>query len=182
MIDSLLKEARVKLNDLDLMTFAHGPGSFTGIRLAISAIQGLVISTQIPVLGISSLQNLAQSFYEEYGHEEIAICVNAYMSEVYYGLYRIDEGFAVMQEADKLLKPDALPTPQNKLNLVGIGNAWKNYSDLLSFQPQQIYPDYLPRAASLLKLANSPLLQQKIGTLESLNPCYLRTESAWLKQ
>ena len=59
MVDEVLKEANITLNDLDLLAFGRGPGSFTGVRIATGMIQGLALGTGLKVAGISTLEAMA---------------------------------------------------------------------------------------------------------------------------
>ena len=55
LIDEVLKSSDVKLEDVDVFGCSVGPGSFTGLRIAISTIKGLAQSLQKPVIGASTL-------------------------------------------------------------------------------------------------------------------------------
>merc|ERR1712137_1469841 len=59
MVDEVLKETNITLNDLDLLAFGRGPGSFTGVRIATGMIQGLALGTGLKVAGISTLEAMA---------------------------------------------------------------------------------------------------------------------------
>ncbi len=59
-LDEILKEARVGLNDLQAVVVVRGPGSFTGIRIGVSAAKGLAEGLAIPVIGLSRLELLAR--------------------------------------------------------------------------------------------------------------------------
>ena len=65
MIDALLGEAKVSLNQLDALAFGCGPGSFTGVRIAVSVMQGLGYAMNLPLIPVSSLAALAQAAYVE---------------------------------------------------------------------------------------------------------------------
>ena len=65
MIDEVLKQANVKLNQLDGLVFGRGPGSFTGVRIGIGVAQGLAFSSDLTVFGVSTLQAMAQQAFEK---------------------------------------------------------------------------------------------------------------------
>ena len=55
-IDSFLQEAELTYSDLDCIGVAHGPGSYTGLRLGVSVGKSIGFIHQIPVIGVSSLE------------------------------------------------------------------------------------------------------------------------------
>lgn len=60
-VDEALEEARVRLNDIDLFAAASGPGSFTGIRVGLAAVQGWATAFRRPAVGISTLEAVAEA-------------------------------------------------------------------------------------------------------------------------
>src|SRR6266508_2582198 len=79
-VRALLAEARLDLAALDGIAFGAGPGSFTGLRIACGIAQGLALASGLPVIGISSLEAIAQ----ESGESRVVACIDARMREVYY--------------------------------------------------------------------------------------------------
>lgn len=83
MLDALLREAGVKLAQLDGIAFGMGPGSFTGVRIACGVAQGLAMGADLPVMGVCTLQALAQAS----GHNKVIAALDARMGEVYRAAY-----------------------------------------------------------------------------------------------
>src|SRR5688572_32668525 len=65
---------------LDAVAFGAGPGAFTGLRIACAVAQGLAFARGLPVIGICTLEALAQ----ESGAARVVACIDARMREVYY--------------------------------------------------------------------------------------------------
>src|SRR5215475_5372085 len=80
MLERLLADAGLGTAQLDAVAFGAGPGSFTGLRIACGVAQGIAFSRNLPALGISTLEAIA----EEAGAQRVAACVDARMNEVYY--------------------------------------------------------------------------------------------------
>ena len=89
-VDQILKETGTELTDIDLLAVAHGPGSFTGIRVGVSAWKGLASGANIPITGISTLDALAARTHTKDG--TVCVLLDAKMGEVYSSIYSFDNG------------------------------------------------------------------------------------------
>ncbi|WP_413699336.1 tRNA (adenosine(37)-N6)-threonylcarbamoyltransferase complex dimerization subunit type 1 TsaB [Psychromonas sp. KJ10-10] len=63
-VESVLAEAKLAINDIDVVAYGRGPGSFTGVRIGISIAQGLAFGIEKPMVGVSTLQAMAQQAYK----------------------------------------------------------------------------------------------------------------------
>ena len=104
-IAALLDGARVSINDLGLLAFSHGPGSFTGLRIGVSTIKGLAWSAGIPVAGVSTLEALA--YNARYSNLPVCPVLDARKKEVYAALYGFSNGVPRAVIPDTALTPDA---------------------------------------------------------------------------
>lgn len=101
----ILTDAGASTRDLDLLAVAAGPGSFTGLRVGIAAIQGLAMALDRRVVAVSALQALAHA--ARAGTEPIATWMDAQRGEVYAALFD--------QSGRQAIEPTAL-TPSDTLN------------------------------------------------------------------
>ena len=121
--DRCLKSAGLSVSDVDAFAVAQGPGSFTGIRIGISAVKGLAFDTGKPVYGISTLEAMAcGAMLEEY-----VICpvMDARCRQVYTALFETSGGALVRKTEDMPLKLEELEAllqkQERKILLIGDG-------------------------------------------------------------
>ena len=88
-ITALLTKNKLSLRNLNYIVYGQGPGSFTGLRIAVGVVQGLAFGLNIPVVPVSSLACLAQAQYRRSGQQQIVSALHARKEEVYLGKYRI---------------------------------------------------------------------------------------------
>jgi tRNA threonylcarbamoyladenosine biosynthesis protein TsaB len=109
-IMDLLRQADLRLQDLDAICFGSGPGSFTGLRTACSVAQGLAYGAGVPVLAVPSLLALAQSARAHHASQATQGCVSALldarMDQVYAASYAFaGEAWTTVQDPG-LLSPE----------------------------------------------------------------------------
>jgi tRNA threonylcarbamoyladenosine biosynthesis protein TsaB len=103
MINTVIGLSGITVSDLDGFVVTKGPGSFTGLRIGISAIKGLALANSKPIIGVSSLDALAtQNSFSPY-----LICpfLDARRGEVYFSRYRIESGILKKEIDEDVLPP-----------------------------------------------------------------------------
>jgi len=165
MINELLEEANIDLQQLDAIAFGVGPGSFTGVRLAASIVQGLALANNTPIIKISTLRALAQEIFEKLGDTKLFIALDARMEEVYWGEYQIDsDGIMQAMTPDKLIKVECIK----------VDNAAKIYNDIFIKDC-----DVNLQARTIAKIAAVDFAKGLVTTADQALPVYLREEIAW---
>lgn len=183
MIDALLKDAQMKLNQLHAIAFGAGPGSFTGIRIAASVVQGLAFPCDLPVILLSTLAIMAQGAYRTFNTKRAVVAIDARMNEVYWGGYQLDEINCMRPViADQLSKPVDLFFSKDQ-DWFGMGNAWKIYPEV--GQKISVYAnavDFYPHAQDAVRLAVLDWQNSRFVKAENALPIYLRGTGAWKKE
>ncbi|HIJ55827.1 MAG TPA: tRNA (adenosine(37)-N6)-threonylcarbamoyltransferase complex dimerization subunit type 1 TsaB [Deltaproteobacteria bacterium] len=101
LIDQVLQISRVSLKDIDGFAVTRGPGSFTGLRIGISTIKGFAASSGKPMVGVSTLDALAnQADVTPY---LICTVIDARKEEVYFGRYRRVGGVLIKETEEEVL-------------------------------------------------------------------------------
>jgi len=191
MVDELLKAAECTMNDLDGIIFGQGPGSFTGVRIGIGVTQGLAFSANLSVVGVSTLQAMAQQALIEHGQTCVISAIDARMSEVYTGYYEADSNNVMQPKtAERVLSPTLLK--QHYIDTVGldidnlpygVGTGWEAYkADLAELKANDGEPDILfPHAQAMLLIGQLAFEQNKGVDAEYAQPVYVRDTVSWKK-
>ncbi len=173
MVQILLDEFALKLSGLDAIAVGVGPGSFTGIRIAIGIAQGLAYGADLPIIPVSSLQVLAQSVWREFHAENVLVAQDAYMGEFYYAGYHLnDQGIMQPAVTERLIKPDQMGIPIDR-KWTGVGNAWPQDAEL------EVLTNCYPHAQDLLTIAHDAFERGRFCPADEVVPVYLRGKDAW---
>src|SRR3712207_747974 len=87
-LESMLKLADMKIDDIDLLAVCIGPGSFTGIRIAVATAKAIAHVRNLPIIGVNSLESLSYSLYD--ANTVIVPILDAQANQVYTGSYELD--------------------------------------------------------------------------------------------
>ncbi len=175
-----LKRLKIKKQDLDLLIWGMGPGSFTGLRIGLAALKGFHIGLKKKAFGGSSLDLIALGSGMAEG--ELAVCVDARRERIYTAIYEFHQG-----EIKKVLEESSLSYDELieklKPGTTITGDALKTYGDLIrsKFGKEMLFlkPTFwYPRALFLFHLYDSKPGWLKPLTLKSMTPQYLRVSEA----
>jgi tRNA threonylcarbamoyladenosine biosynthesis protein TsaB len=103
-VHRIFKDSGMTLDDMDGVAVSIGPGSFTGIRVAVSTAKGLACPANKPVIPVSSLLGLAQRFATS--HRLVCPLFDARKGEVYSALFRFKEGDAQVVSQETVVSPE----------------------------------------------------------------------------
>lgn len=177
MLDAVLQEAGCVLSGLDGIAFGAGPGSFTGVRIACGVTQGLALGANLPVLGICTLQALAQAT----GHDKVIATLDARMAEVYHAAYekRGDDWTTVC--VPTLCHPGNVPQISGA-DWYGVGSGFLAQGEALrtAYANQLVGVDNqaVPRAAAIAALSASGFAAGQGVDAAEAHPLYLRDKVA----
>ena len=161
---------------IEAVAFGAGPGAFTGLRIACALAQGLAFARSLPVIGISTLEALAQ----ESGAARVVACIDARMREVYYAALEKRAGRWHEVIAPQCVPPQSAPRPPGDA-WMGAGNGFEVYA-VLKRKVSSVRSEIHPTAIAVAQLA-APRLAAGEGVDAALAvPVYLRDKVAFTKE
>lgn len=174
-IENLLRQQNIWYQDLDLIATTNGPGSFTGVRIGLTAARTMNLATQIPLILLNSLEIIAYKYRKITGR--ILVVLDAKMDEFFIGEFLAQNNKIIQVKAPSLIKADEIlkHLPQEGFLLVGSGkkivtDLIKNSSLTHDFSASD--EDDFIEGGLIGLLAYEKLLDQKAS--ENFDPLYLR--------
>ncbi len=182
LLENLLKTATLSLSDMDVIAVAAGPGSFTGLRIGVSAAKGLAWSLDKPCCGVSTLEAMAENGRS---FEGTVICaMDARRQQIYNAIFdcrggeltrRCDDRAVALAQVAEELRDDPAP------KLV-IGDGAQLCCDYLTAQgiACRMAPPALrfQQAAGVALAAERMALAGNTVSAQELTPTYLRLSQA----
>lgn len=171
MLERLLAGAGCNAGDVQAVAFGAGPGAFTGLRIACGLAQGIAFARGLPVVGISSLEAMA----EESGAGRVVACLDARMGEVYHAALEKDGDRWREVTPARCSRPAAFTVPAGE-GWIGCGNGFEAYGPM---GMARVLPGVHPTAEAVARLA-APRLAAGEGVDAALAaPNYVRDKVAF---
>ncbi|MCD6585995.1 MAG: tRNA (adenosine(37)-N6)-threonylcarbamoyltransferase complex dimerization subunit type 1 TsaB [Desulfobacteraceae bacterium] len=186
MIHAILDICHLTVKDLDGFAVTIGPGSFTGLRIGLSAIKGLALATGKPVVGVSTLEVLA---YQVFGTEKL-VCpmMDARRNEVYTARYHFkDQNYFNDQKIECtqlpwVASPDkAIENINEPCILVGDGSM--RYQELIktTLGPMAVFANFTQHVIRASTVGHIAMQQFKLNDTDDVSrmePFYIRKSDA----
>ncbi len=178
MADELLREAGIRLEDVDGVAFGRGPGGFTGLRVAAGIAQGLAAGAGRPIVPVSNLAAIAAGAGRAMAVDRVLACMDARMGQVYWAAYENALGIPRAISEERLTGPDdveaASGTPWQ-----GAGHGFSAYPAIairLGARLAGFDAGLLPHAADIARIAAADLAAGRGRPAAQGLPVYLRDD------
>ena len=185
MLREILADGDLLAQGVTALAYGTGPGSFTGLRIAASAVQGLAFSAGLPAVPVSTLACQAQTALRlSLVSSDDLVCsiLDARINEVYHACYRYRDGLPEQVTAPAACTPDTFDLPDGVSILVGNGcDLAGQFAHQLSSRIDALHANVLPHARDLIPLALAALDRGETQSPAEVQPVYVRDEISWKK-
>lgn len=184
MITDMLKNAGLAVSDVDALAIAHGPGSFTGVRIGVAAVKGLSFADDLPCVGVSTLEAMALRFDGVPYTGRILTAMDARCNQIYTALFACDNGVITRLTPDKALPiaevGERLKNETSPILVMGDGaelcyRALHEIVPILSLAPVSLR---LQHAVGVARAAVAAVADGQAVSGDALLPVYLRLPQA----
>jgi tRNA threonylcarbamoyladenosine biosynthesis protein TsaB len=170
-IDEVLKQTEFNLKDLDAIAVSKGPGSYTGLRIGVSAAKGLCYSLDKPLISVLTLQSLARQVNPKSGY--IVPMLDARRKEVYSAVYNFKHELIRNTEAlvlDNYSFQDLLINDE----VCFIGSGVEKTKELIQHKNAIFLEDKLPSANDMNVLSFDKYRSGELEDVAYFEPYYLK--------
>lgn len=177
-IDEAIKQARLKPSDLDAICVSKGPGSYTGLRIGVSAAKGLCYGLEIPLLSVGSLEamaNLVKTNFKN-GLADISfLCpmIDARRMEVYTQLFDVD--LKVLQSVSaEIIDEQSFASELEKGKIVFFGDGAAKCKEIIQHPNAVFLNDFKTSSSGMISLAEAKFADQQFEDVAYFEPYYLK--------
>jgi tRNA threonylcarbamoyladenosine biosynthesis protein TsaB len=179
-IGEILSESGVKIKDLDAIAVSKGPGSYTGLRIGVSAAKGISYRTGIPLIGIETLLVMFHGMKDEDRsdkHEsgDVVYCpmLDARRMEVYYCLFDRN-GNRLNDITAEIIGENSFSGIPPEKQMIFFGNGALKCEGIMKRENSVFYPDFEISAEFMRKPAYNAFSKQQFEDTAYFEPFYLK--------
>ena len=175
-IEELLSKSDREFKDLNAVAVSKGPGSYTGLRIGVSACKGLCYGLNIPLIAIETLEVLARTYLEEHeiAEQDLLIpMIDARRMEVYTAIF--DKTLNKIKETEAhILQNNSFDEFINKSSCHFIGDGAEKSELLFKRDNTKFTPNIYPSAKVMAQIVEQAFIAQKFEDTAYFEPYYLK--------
>lgn len=181
-VDQIMRDTKLEWEQIDGIAVSLGPGSFTGLRIGLSTAKGLAMAAERPMLGVPTLNGLAQQVIAP-PNSLICALLDARKKEVYAAFFKCNgDGIPEKISNDMVMQPDKLTDLIDKPTIL-IGDGAVIYHDFFkkTLDKSAIFASprsFFPRAATIGRLASGMFANHDFIDPANAVPIYVRPSEA----
>lgn len=176
-VDEVLKSANKTIQDLSAVAVSMGPGSYTGLRIGVSAAKGLCYALDIPLIAVSTLEAMTSGIMsrnEELNVDLYCPMIDARRMEVYTAIFN-DALEQILPIEAKIIDEFSFEELLKEKRILFFGDGAGKCQQLFADIPNaQFLPDFVNSAKDMAKLANQKFRSAQFENVAYFEPYYLK--------
>lgn len=169
-IQEILEENNIQLEDLDGIAISEGPGSYTGLRIGVSAAKGLCYSLGLPLIAVPTLTSLASQVQEK---AIIIPMMDARRMEVYTAVFD-EAGAQIEATSAKILEEDSYASYLDRGKVYFIGSGVEKFEKICRHPNANFIHGKLPSAGEMVRIADDKYKKGDLEDVAYFVPYYLK--------
>jgi tRNA threonylcarbamoyladenosine biosynthesis protein TsaB len=170
-IDDVLRELNMSMSGLDAIAVSKGPGSYTGLRIGVSAAKGLCYALDIPLISVPTLKAMAHCVKKE-AHFKIPM-LDARRMEVYSAVFDANND-EVRETRAEILNEGSFSEYLDAGKVIFLGSGVSKFQGLIDHPNAVFLPEAMPSAADLGAIAEYKHKKSDIENVAYFEPYYLK--------
>jgi len=187
MLRELLSSGDLRSQGIEAIAYGCGPGSFTGLRIAASAVQGLAYANGLPAIPVSTLACQAQTALRHgcvNPGEYVLSALDARINEIYWSLFRVEDSIVRHCEGPVVCAPAQIEIGEEVAEISGVGSGFgyrDDMPDAVTARLKSVAGEVLPSARDMIPLALEMFARGETRAAAEVLPVYVREEVSWKK-
>src|SRR3954469_18247061 len=171
-ISRLLSENELKKSDIDAFAAATGPGSFTGLRIGLTAVKGVAEILRKPIAAVSVLEACVLTSGINYDDACVFAALDAQRNEVYLGEYMLSRGIATKKDELLVTREEFVTRAQGRVAVTPDEELVKTARSAVVLRIER------PTSADIARIGLQKIARGEIVTVEELDANYIRRSDA----
>ncbi|MDF4202030.1 tRNA (adenosine(37)-N6)-threonylcarbamoyltransferase complex dimerization subunit type 1 TsaB [Maribacter sp. SA7] len=171
-IEEVMKEASLKMEDLEAVAVSKGPGSYTGLRIGVSAAKGLCYALGIPLISISTLKSMASQV--KINNDEVLIPVlDARRMEVYSSVFDAELN-EIRETKAEVIDENSFKEYINSKHIHFLGSGAEKIKELFPLESITYHCDVVPSAKEMASISSDKFNASNFEDVAYFEPYYLK--------
>ncbi len=175
-IEEILHKNHINKKNLDAIAVSKGPGSYTGLRIGVSTAKGLVYGFNTPLIGINTLETLANVMIEDHhpsGNSLLCPMIDAKRMEVYTALFDT-KGNTILKTSAQIVHEDFINDYLNEHKVYFFGNGALKCKDVIKHDNAYFIENIKMSSKYMVKQSHTAYLEKKFEDIAYFEPFYLK--------
>ena len=170
-IVDVLKEVKLSIKDIDAVAISKGPGSYTGLRIGVSAAKGLCFSIDKPLISVETLTSLSYSISIKEGY--IVPMIDARRMEVYSAIYNSSHS-KIREIKAEIIVESSFKELLDEGRVYFLGDGAEKCKSVIKHKNAIFIDDKFPSAKEMAKLSYQKFKKNDIEDVAYFEPFYLK--------